>query len=104
MTEYRRPESGSWDYRVVVREFEDGREPEYAIHEAHYDDDGVTFVTQDPVGVMSETMDGLRKEVDWIARALDAPPLRYEDYRVPVSERGDPQPLRVAHEEVRASP
>jgi hypothetical protein len=72
MSKYRRPESGSWDYRVVVREFEYGKEPEYAIHEAHYDDDGVIFVTQNPVGVMSETPEGLEKEVEWIARALDA--------------------------------
>ena len=91
MSEYRGPESGSWDYRVVVREFEDGTEPEYAIHETHYDDDGVIFVTQNPVGVMSETLDGIAKEMEWIARALDAPPLRYIDYRVPVTERGDLQ-------------
>jgi hypothetical protein len=38
MSEYRHPESGSWDYRVVVCEFEDGKEPD-AIHEAHYDGD-----------------------------------------------------------------
>lgn len=99
MSEYRRPESGSWDYRIVVREFEDGEEPEYAIHEAHYDDDGVIFVTQDPVGVMSETLEGLREEVESIARALDAPALRYEEYRVPMSERGDVQPMRAARDD-----
>ena len=99
MSEYRRPESGSWNYRVVVREFEDGTESEYAIHEAHYDDDGVMFVTQNPVGVMSETLDGLAKEVEWIARALEAPPLSYKEYRVPVSERGDAQPMQEARED-----
>lgn len=99
MSEYRRPESGSWDYRVVVREFEDGKEPEYAIHEAHYDDDGVMFVTQNPVGVMSETLEGLAEELRWIARALAAPPLRYKDYQVPVEERGDVQPMREARDD-----
>jgi hypothetical protein len=59
----------------------------------------VIFVTQDPVGVMSDTLEGLREEVEWIARALDAPRLRYEEYRVPVSQRGDVQPMRVARDE-----
>ena len=99
MSEYRRPESGTWGYRVVVREFEDGEEPEYAIHEAHYDDDGVMFVTQNPVGVISETLEGLAEEVAHIGRALNAPPLRYKDYRIPVSERGDVQPMREARDE-----
>ena len=99
MGDYRRPDSDSWDYRVVVREFEDGTEPEYAIHEAHYDDDGSIFVTQNPVGVMSETLEGLAKELKYIARALHAPLLRYKDYSVPVGERGDPQPMREARDE-----
>ena len=83
----------------MVRDFEDGTEPEYAIHEAHYEEDGSIFVTQNPVGVMSETLEGLAKEVECLARALQAPLLRYKEYRVPMSERGDPQPMREARDE-----
>jgi len=90
--------SGSWDYRVVIREFEDGEEPEYAIHEAHYDDD-VMFVTPNPVGETCETLERLAEELELMAKALDAPPLRYKDYRVPVGERGDIQPMREVCDE-----
>jgi hypothetical protein len=48
---------------------------------------------------MSETLEGLAHELKGIARALDPPPLRYEDYRVPVGDRGEVQPMREARDE-----
>ena len=71
---------GHWNYRVVVREHSDGREAQYQIHEAYYDDDvRVEAITEDPVPVTAESLEELAEELRWMARALEAPVLKYED-------------------------
>lgn len=71
---------GHWNYRVVLREYADGRDAQYQIHEAYYDDDvNVEAITEDPVPVTAESLEKLAEELQWMARALEAPILRYED-------------------------
>jgi hypothetical protein len=72
---------GHWNYRVVLREYDDGRDARYGIHEAYYDDEvRVESVTDEPVPVYAESLDKLRDELDWMLRALEAPVLGHGDF------------------------
>ena len=63
-----------WNYRVVEK---DGF---YGIHEAYYDDDKPTSITQNEMSPHGETLDELKDDVKKHLEALDKPILHYEDF------------------------
>jgi hypothetical protein len=89
----------SWNHRVVKRTFNEGgyTEDRYAIHEAYYDENGKVWgITEEPVEPHGETMDELKKDIDWMTQCLEHPILDYDQIPeegaispIPPSERRD---------------
>ena len=70
-----------WNYRVVKTTHKIGEEiiDSYGIHEAYYDNDIITSVTESPINIYSEEgMEGLRKEFEGLRKALECPVIDYD--------------------------
>jgi hypothetical protein len=73
-----------WNHRVVRRTFEDDDEVRYGIYEAYYDDNGLIWaITEKPVNVDADDIDGLRKQLEWMQKALEHPILDYNNIPEP---------------------
>jgi hypothetical protein len=71
----------SWNHRIVRREYPDAAPSErvlFAIHEAHYLDGRCTGITQDPVPLVADNLEGLAWALGRMQSALSAPILDYE--------------------------
>ncbi len=71
----------AWNYRVVKRRLPPPENHDwYAIHEAHFDDNGnLTSITERPVATESDSMQGLRQVRSLMFQALRAPVIDYDD-------------------------
>ena len=70
----------SWNYRVVKTTV-DG-EDSYGIHEVYYDDGGTPHMySESPCSVFSESLDGLKEELERFKLSLEKPVLRDLDFR-----------------------
>lgn len=84
----------SWNYRVMRRVF--GGEESFSIHEVYYNEDGsLRNWTTEPQAVSVETLDDLRRLLEWMAEALDKPVLDWHDSKaasesISISEASDP--------------
>jgi len=68
----------TWNYRVVKKTYTG--DTLFGIHEVYYDDDGKPeMVTVDPVGIVGDDMNELRREYVYYLRALLRPVLDYEE-------------------------
>ena len=70
---------GHWNHRVVRRVYPDG-EVHFQIHEAFYGIDGEdkVSITNDPTGIVADSLDGLKEVVQWVSGCLDKPVLDWE--------------------------
>jgi hypothetical protein len=74
-------EDTTWNYRIVKRTYPSAEgEPEvtYAMHEAYYEDDRVISITKEPIELLSESLDGLGRELSGMQRAFTLPILDYD--------------------------
>ena len=72
-----------WNYRILAREYKGFNEIEvvFEIHEVFYTADGFPdMCTEDPVGVVGDTLAGLSKTLKWMRKALRKPILNYADF------------------------
>jgi tetrahydromethanopterin S-methyltransferase subunit H len=64
-----------WNHRIVKKVYPGGIVT-YGIHETHYNDAGeISGYTTEPVTVLCESLDALRKYVQWMLEGLDKPVL-----------------------------
>lgn len=74
----------SWNYRIVKTNFDNGVTT-YGIHEAHYykaEDEVPHSITTEPVTCYSDSVGGLRQELERFKLALDKPVLELKDGKV----------------------
>ena len=71
-----------WNHRVVRRFYPNTHMDDsilYEIHEVYYDKDGtIGSITQEPISIMEETVDDLRKTVERLTKCLESPIIDYE--------------------------
>lgn len=76
------PAYSHWNHRVVKREHDLGGEKEvtYGIHEVYYtaDEKKPAAVTEKPIPVYAESMEGLQQVLKWMQDALAKPILDYD--------------------------
>ena len=64
-----------WDHRVVKETLDNG-EVWYSVREVYYNKDGSIFgYTDEPVGVVGESVDEIREELEMTLKCLDNPVL-----------------------------
>ena len=69
----------TWNHRVLAHEHKG--EFTFAIHEIFYNKDGIPdMCTEDPVGVVGDTLAGLVDTLKWMRKALKKPILSYTDF------------------------
>ena len=68
----------TWNYRVVRRVV--NNEHVYAIHEAYYDDNRTTSITEESVHPQGETLEELKRDCEHYLQALERPVLEYADF------------------------
>ena len=72
----------SWNHRVVRRFYPNTHMDDsilYEIHEVYYDKDGtIGSLTQEPISIMEETVDDLRKTVERLTKCLESPIIDYD--------------------------
>lgn len=68
-----------WNHRVVKRTHDCGA-IEFAIHEAHYDENVAESITVNPTAPMADSVDELRRVLEQMLKALDKPVLNYEEF------------------------
>ena len=92
------PDAGTWDYRLLRHEREDGT-TWYSIHEVAYGDNGEpknwTLTPARPTG---DSTDDVMKELGYMMHALTLPILE-----VPFDRERDPVSAPSAHEPVETS-
>ena len=63
-----------WNHRVVKQKIAD--QEFFSVRETFYNDDGTIMAyTEDPAGVIGESIEDLREYLQWCLRALDKPVL-----------------------------
>jgi len=66
-------ESGYWNHRVLKEILPNGKDW-YSVREVFYNADGsINGYTKEPVDISGESIDDLRKYVQWILNCLDKP-------------------------------
>ena len=68
----------TWNHRVLAHEHKG--ELTFAIHEVFYTDGIPDMCTEDPVGVVGDTLAGLVDTLKWMRKALKKPILSYTDF------------------------
>lgn len=69
----------TWNYRIVHRVVKG--EDIYAIHEAYYDGDKPTSITDESVHPQGETLEELKRDFEHYLKALEQPVLEYADFQ-----------------------
>lgn len=71
-----------WNYRVIRTVTGEGEDQEitFGIHEVYYEDDVPRWVSAEPDGIMSESIDGLEKQIEHLKTALSKPVLDMADF------------------------
>jgi hypothetical protein len=77
----------TWNHRVIRQKATpqeaaaSGEEYFYSIREVFYDEEGKPeLVTMEPDGPFGTTLEELKQDIEWYAKALDYPILDYEDF------------------------
>lgn len=74
----------SWNHRVVRRIYNHTHRDDtilYQIHEVYYNEDGhltISNITEEPISIIEETMDDLRKTVERLTKCLEYPIIDYD--------------------------
>ena len=74
----------SWNHRVVRRTYTHTHRDDtilYQIHEVYYNEDGhltINSITEEPIRIMEETMDDLKKTVERLTKCLEYPIIDYD--------------------------
>lgn len=74
----------SWNHRVVRRTYSHAHRDDtilYQIHEVYYNEDGhltISSITEEPIRIMEETVDDLRKTVERLTKCLEYPIIDYD--------------------------
>jgi len=64
-----------WNYRVI-KSIDDSGESTFAIHEVYYGENNQPIAcTENPAGIISESLEGLTKQFDLFKLALENPVL-----------------------------
>jgi hypothetical protein len=71
----------TWNHRIIQFVDTDGS-PWFAIHEVHYVDGKPEMYTEDPVPVASETVEGMRWQLEMMLKCLSFPVLKESDFSV----------------------
>ena len=70
-----------WNHRVIEFTQADGSKW-LAIHEVHYDDDGLPFAyAESPADVSGESAEELSQTLEWMRAAIGLPHLAESDFR-----------------------
>ena len=72
----------TWNHRVLAREYKGYNEVEFAfsIHEVFYTDGIPDMCTEDPVGVVGDSLADISQTLKWMRKALRKPILNYADF------------------------
>jgi hypothetical protein len=74
----------SWNHRVVRRTYTHAHRDDtilYQIHEVFYNEDGhltIISITEEPIKIIEETMDDLKKTVERLTKCLEYPIIDYD--------------------------
>lgn len=72
----------SWNHRVVRRTYPNTHMDDsivYEIHECYYREDGtIEGLTQEPIRIVEESMDDLRKTIQRLTQCLEKPIIDYD--------------------------
>lgn len=69
-----------WNYRVVKSSV--NGETLYAVHEAFYKESlEPDSITENPITIYAESLEGLRQNLELILKALDKPILDYDSFK-----------------------
>lgn len=72
----------SWNHRIVRRIYPNVHMDDsilYEVHEVYYDEEGkIDSITQEPINIMEETVDDLRKTVERLTKCLEQPIIDYD--------------------------
>jgi len=72
----------SWNHRVIRRIYPNVHMDDsilYEVHEVYYDEEGnIGSITQEPINIMEETVDDLRKTVERLTKCLEQPIIDYD--------------------------
>ena len=71
-----------WNHRVL-RSVDASGDTIFAIHEVHYRDGKPAMCTENPVVVLSENLDDLRKQLEQMLSCLDRPVLDITQFDAP---------------------
>jgi hypothetical protein len=64
-----------WNYRII-KSIDKNGEPFFGIHEVYYDDNNVPkSCTAEPTSLISESVEGLKADLNLIAKVFDKPVL-----------------------------
>lgn len=67
----------SWNHRIVRRNY--SGDVMYEIHEVYYDKDGkVSGLTQEPISIMEESLEDLKKTIERLQNCLEKSIIDYE--------------------------
>ena len=69
----------TWNHRVIRKVYKS--ETLLGIHEVFYNDKGVPeLVTNNPVKVVGDNLEGMQQTLDWMQKALGEPILEFSDF------------------------
>lgn len=72
----------SWNHRVIRRIYPNTHMDDsilYEIHEVYYHSDGtIGSITEEPINIMEESLDDLRKTVERLTKCLESPIIDYD--------------------------
>ena len=70
-----------WNYRILAQEY--NGELVFGIFEIFYNSDGIPdMCTEDPVGVVGDSLADLSQTLKWMRKALRKPILSYSDFEL----------------------
>lgn len=77
-----------WNHRVIQKNYPEENYTEYSIREVFYNDDNTIYAyTENPMRLHGESIESLRKYLEWCLKALDQPVLI--DGEVMFNDNGD---------------
>jgi hypothetical protein len=87
----------SWNHRIIRRIYLNTHMDDsilYEIHEVYYDSDGtISSITKEPISIMEESVDDLRKTVERLTKCLEQPIIDYDTLQEIQQELNQQPPL-----------
>ena len=77
-----RPFTVYWNYRVIRSVLGKGEDQEitFGIHEVYYENDEPRWVSAEPDGIVSDSVEDLEKQLEYFKAALSKPVLDMADF------------------------